>query len=39
VNLSERRELYRKEGWQSFDPSSAPYAADQVRGERALHAQ
>jgi hypothetical protein len=38
VNLSERCELYRKGGWQSFDPGSAPYTADQVRSERALHA-
>jgi hypothetical protein len=38
VNLSERCEFYRKGGWQSFDPGSAPYTADQVRSERALHA-
>src|SRR6202048_1773981 len=37
VNLGERRELYRKSGWQSFDPNAAPYSADQVRSERALH--
>jgi hypothetical protein len=38
VNLQERSELYRKSGWQSFDPSAVPYTADQVRSERALHA-
>jgi hypothetical protein len=38
VNLQERSQLYRKSGWQSFDPSAVPYTADQVRSERALHA-
>ncbi len=38
VNLGERRELYRKSGWQCFDPNAGPYTADQVRSERALHA-
>jgi hypothetical protein len=38
VNLGERSELYRKSGWQSFDPNAVPYTADQVRSERALHA-
>ena len=38
VNLQERCELYRKSGWQSFDPNAVPYTADQVRSERALHA-
>ena len=38
VNLQERSDLYRKSGWQSFDPNAAPYSADQVRSERALHA-
>ena len=38
VNLRERSELYRKSGWQSFDPNAVPYTADQVRSERALHA-
>ncbi|SED19906.1 hypothetical protein SAMN05444164_4042 [Bradyrhizobium erythrophlei] len=37
VNLQERSELYRKSGWQSFDPNAVPYTADQVRSERALH--
>jgi hypothetical protein len=39
VKLEERCDLYRKSGWQSFDPSAVPYTADQVRSERALHAQ
>src|SRR5258706_1175537 len=38
VKLQERCELYRKSGWQSFDPNAVPYTADQVRSERALHA-
>jgi hypothetical protein len=38
VNLKERSDLYRKSGWQSFDPNAVPYTADQVRSERALHA-
>ena len=38
VDLQERCDLYRKSGWQSFDPNATPYTADQVRSERALHA-
>jgi hypothetical protein len=38
VNLQERNDLYRRSGWQSFDPNAVPYTADQVRSERALHA-
>jgi hypothetical protein len=38
VKLGERCNLYRKSGWQAFDPSAMPYTADQVRSERALHA-
>jgi hypothetical protein len=38
LDLQERSELYRKSGWQSFDPNAVPYTADQVRSERALHA-
>jgi hypothetical protein len=37
IEASERGELYRRSGWQSFDPRAAPYTADQVRSERALH--
>jgi hypothetical protein len=39
VNLQERSDLYRKSGWQSFDPDAVPYTADQVHSERALHTQ
>jgi hypothetical protein len=38
VNLEDRRDLYRRSGWQSFDPNGVPYTADQVRSERELHA-
>jgi hypothetical protein len=38
VKLRERCDLYRKSGWQAFDPSAKAYTADQVRSERALHA-
>ena len=38
VNLGERCDLYRRSGWQSFDPHAVPYTADQVRSERAIHA-
>ncbi|WFU34380.1 hypothetical protein QA635_08165 [Bradyrhizobium brasilense] len=36
VRLQERCELYRRSGWQAFDPNAVPYTADQVRNERAL---
>jgi hypothetical protein len=39
VKLQERCQLYRRSGWQAFDPNATPYTADQVRSERALHAQ
>src|ERR1700704_172790 len=39
VNLQERCDLYRKSGWRGVDPKHVPYTADQVRSERALHAQ
>ena len=38
VILQDRCDLYRRSGWQSFDPNAVPYTADQVRSERALHA-
>jgi hypothetical protein len=38
VILQDRCDLYRRSGWQSFDPNAVPYSADQVRSERALHA-
>jgi hypothetical protein len=34
VNVSTRGEAYRKAGWQTFDPASQPYSADQVKKER-----
>jgi hypothetical protein len=37
VKLRERGDLYRKSGWQAFDPNAVPYTADQVRSERELH--
>jgi hypothetical protein len=39
VKLGERCDLYRKCGWQAFDPAAMPYTADQVRSERSLHAR
>jgi hypothetical protein len=38
VELQELSDLYRKSGWQSFDPNAVPYSADQIHGERALQA-
>ena len=34
VNIGNRGEAYRKTGWQTFDPASQPYTADQVQKER-----
>ncbi len=39
VDLRERSAIYRKADWLAFDPYAAPYTADQVRCERALHAR
>ena len=39
VDLGQRSGIYRKTGWLAFDPAAAPYTADQVRCERALHAR
>jgi hypothetical protein len=39
VKLQQRCELYRRSGWQAFDPNATPYTANQVRSERALHTQ
>src|SRR6476469_857730 len=36
VNLQERRAAWQKSGWKSFDPSSKPYGADELRQERQL---
>jgi hypothetical protein len=37
VNLRERSTAWQKSGWKSFDPSSKPYGADEVRKERQLY--
>jgi len=37
VNLRERRAAWQKSGWKSFDPSSKPYGADEIRQERQLY--
>lgn len=37
VNLQDRSAAWRKTGWQTFDPASKPYGADQVQKERQLY--
>ena len=37
VNLAARATAYRTSGWTGFDPAAAPYAPDQIRGERELN--
>lgn len=37
VNLQDRSAAWRKTGWQSFDPASKPYGADEVEKERQLY--
>jgi hypothetical protein len=37
VDIAARGALYRRSGWQSFDPAGLPYTAEQVRCERQLH--
>lgn len=37
INIAERRDDFRRSGWQTFDPAAPPYSADQVRHERLLH--
>src|SRR6201747_3016644 len=37
VNLRDRSAAWRKTGWQTFDPASKPYGADEVRKERQLY--
>jgi hypothetical protein len=34
VNISDRGEAYRREGWKAFDPNQPPYSAEQARRER-----
>jgi hypothetical protein len=37
VNLRDRSAAWQKSGWKTFDPSSKPYGADEVRKERQLY--
>jgi hypothetical protein len=37
LRTSDLRSSYAKSGWKSFDQSSTPYTADQVRKERSLY--
>ena len=37
VNLRDRRAAWQKSGWSTYDPTTAPYTADQVRRERELY--
>jgi hypothetical protein len=38
VNLRDRSAAWQKSGWKTFDPTSKPYGADEVRKERQLYA-
>jgi hypothetical protein len=37
VNIRDRGEAYRKEGWAGFDEKAPPYSAEQARRERAAY--
>jgi hypothetical protein len=37
VSLKDRSAAWRKSGWQTFDPASKPYGADEVQKERQLY--
>jgi hypothetical protein len=37
VDLRDRSAAWQKSGWKTFDPSSKPYGADEVRRERQLY--
>ena len=37
VNLGDRSAAWQKTGWKSYDPTSKPYGADEVRKERQLY--
>ena len=37
VNLRDRSTAWQKSGWKTFDPSSKPYGAEEVRKERELY--
>jgi len=34
VNISDRGEMYRNNGWSGYDPEAPPYTAEQIRRER-----
>jgi hypothetical protein len=34
VDINDRRETYRKAGWNGYDPDALPPTAEQIRGER-----
>jgi hypothetical protein len=38
VNIRDRGEAYRKNGWTGFDESAPPYSVDQARREREVYA-
>jgi hypothetical protein len=37
VNLHDPRAAWQKTGWKSFDPTSKPYGAEEVRKERQVY--
>jgi hypothetical protein len=37
VKAADRAALYRKSGWKTFDPTAAPYTAEQAKKERSLY--
>jgi hypothetical protein len=37
VSLQDRSAAWRKTGWQTFDPASKPYGADEIQKERQLY--
>ena len=37
VNLQDRSAAWRKTGWQTFDPASKPYGANEIQKERQLY--
>jgi len=37
INIRERGEAYRREGWTAFDEKATPYSAEQARRERQIY--
>ena len=37
VKIADRGAFYRKSGWKTFDPTAAPYTAEQAKKERSLY--